>query len=98
MEHKIIDINCDTVELLTQLVMNEQREGWSVVAMGRILGDEVMVLVKREKKFEHEIIPVEAESRAAFNAIIAEKIAEGGKVCAIGVCGETPIIIIKKVR
>jgi hypothetical protein len=96
MEHKIIDINCDTVELLSELVSKEQGDGWSVVAMGRILGAEVMVLVKREKRFHHEIVPVNSESRAAFNTVIAEKIALGNKICAIGECGEVPIIIIKK--
>ena len=96
MEHKIIDIGCETVELLNKLVAREQHDGWSVVAMGRILGDEVMVLVRRDKRFAHEIIPVDAESRAAFNTIIAEKIALGNKICAIGECGGTPIIIIKK--
>jgi hypothetical protein len=96
MEHKIIDIHCDTVELLSEVICTEQRDGWSVVAMGLILGDEVMVLVKRDKRFQHEVIPIEAGSRAELNAIIAEKIAEGAKVCAIGNCGDIPIIIIKR--
>jgi hypothetical protein len=96
MEHRITDIDCETIEDLTSLIVNEQKEGWSVVAMGNIFGSEVLVMVKRDELFEHDVLPIVVDSRAELNAIIAEKIAEGGKISAIGSCAGTPLIIIKK--
>jgi hypothetical protein len=96
MEHKLVDTGWETVEELQKLIKTEEADGCNVVAMGRILGADVLVLTKRDKKFEHEVIPVEVETRDQLNMVLAEKIAQGCKICAIGECQGNPIIIVKK--
>lgn len=96
MEHKLIDTGWETVEELKNLIEIEEASGWNVVAMGKILGSDVLVLTKRDKKFVHEVIPVDVESRDQLNMVLAEKIAQGCKICAIGECLGSPIIIVKK--
>ena len=96
MEHKLVDSGWETIEDLQGLVKVEEANGWTVTAMGRILGADVIVMTRRDKRFEHEIIPVEVQSRDQLNMLLAEKIAQGCKISAIGECQGSPIIIVKK--
>ena len=96
MEHKLVDKGWETVEDLQSLIKTEENNGWNVVAMGKILGADVLVMTKRDKLFEHEVFPVEVDSRDQLNMVLAEKIAQGCKICAIGECQGSPIIIVKK--
>lgn len=97
MEHKLVDSGWESPEQLRDIIKDLEREGWSVAAIGDIFGEDIMVLVRfDETPANHEIIPVDVSSMPELKMVIAEKIAEGYEICAIGECSGKPIIVAKK--
>ncbi len=97
MEHKLVDSGWDSPEELAGLIKEFENDGWYVAAVGEIFSENILVLVRfNEVPANHEVIPVNVNSMPELKMVIAEKIAEGYEICAIGESSGTPIIIVRK--
>lgn len=97
MEHKMIDSGWKSLEELNKLIKKHEPDGWSVAAMGDIFDEDILVMVKfNDTPANHKVIPVDVNSMMELKMVIAEKIAEGYEICAIGECSGKPMIVVKK--
>ena len=97
MEHKLVDKTWQSPSELEDIIRAHQVEGWCVGAMGNIQGSEIIVMTKmNDTPANHEVIPIDVTSAADLKLKIAEKIAEGYEICAIGECSGIPILIARK--
>ena len=98
MEHKILSAELFKEDELLDIIRTHEKDAWEVAALGKIAGRDTLVLVKAGKFFDHQILETDNHSAAEINALIAEKIAEGCKICAVGEFYGKNLVVVKKLK
>ncbi|TKJ40056.1 hypothetical protein CEE37_09980 [candidate division LCP-89 bacterium B3_LCP] len=97
MEHKTISATWKTREALVKQIKEEEKEGWSVAAMGEIFGSDILVMSRGSHRYEHDVVPVMLKTRSKVDEIIQEKSTEGWQICAIGEHFGGVLMVLKRV-
>ena len=96
MEHRLIPATWKSREGLEQIIRDGEAEGWSVTALGEVMGGTLLVAIRDGKNYEHQILSVMARTENKVGEILAEKNPDAWQVCAIGECFGSVIMIMKR--
>ncbi len=96
MEHKLIPATWKSREGLEKVIRDGEADGWSVAALGEVMGGTLLVVIRDGKLYEHQIMSVMTKTGNKVGEILAEKNPEAWQVCALGECFGGVIMIMKR--
>jgi hypothetical protein len=79
------------------MLVREQKEGWTVGALGNVFGGTVLIMTREVgREYEHNVIQLFWRLRGNLWQMIQEQQQKGWEVCAIGDCLGSAVVIFRR--
>lgn len=97
MEHRLVQATWKSKSALASMLVREQKEGWTVGALGSVFGGTVLVMIRDgSRRYEHNVIQLFWRLRGNLWQMIQEQQKKGWEVCAIGDCLGSAVVILRR--